>query len=348
MLGEVRALDPGYLRERKRAVLGAVVELYTATAQPVSSRAVSEALQGRWSPATVRNVFTVLDEEGLTWQPHASAGRVPTEEGYRFYVREVMESPSLDRETSGRIRAGLGAGGSSEELLDAASRLLASALHQMSVVMGPPMGRCTVAEVRALRAGPHRAIVTLVTQTGLARSHVVGISEELTDGQMEEIAAELSEVLSGLTVDDVRRLSEEFIAGRCPREEFVSTLLELAAACTGEPIPFFVRGAGELLSQPEFSSAGEAAGGLLGLIEERSALLPALASPGGRLWVRIGSENLHPYFGRCGVVSTGYYFGRDSLGTISVIGPTRMDYSRAIALVSEVASVLSEMLGRGA
>lgn len=336
------------LNERRRLVLQALVEEYIHSGQPVGSRSLVERHHIDCSPATVRNELAALEETGYVFQPHISAGRIPTDLGYREFVDEIMNTvgtlPELDAEEMDRRYREVA--GEIDDLMRQTSSMLAHLTHYVAVVLAPTVSLSRTRRLDLVSMGPHRALVVLITETGQVVNRHIELAEEVTPERLADVERSLNASLEGKRASEVRPLEDALDSER-PGDGVVKQVMGELISCLEEADRdrLYHVGTPELLALPEFAEAARIAP-LLNLLEDSLAMLDTLSgtlSTGG-LTVRIGSENERDELGAMSLVATRY--GTTSAdGVVGVIGPTRMDYQRTIAAVRAAANGLSDALG---
>ncbi len=335
--------------DRKLAVLRAIVEDYVATQEPVGSKALVERHQLGVSPATVRNDMAALEEEGLIAQPHTSAGRVPTDQGYRLFVDRLSQVKPLTPAERRAITTLLEGAVDLDDVVQRSVRLLAQLTRQVAIVQYPTLSRSTVRHVELVPLSTTRLMIVVILSTGRVEQRIVELPAALDD---ETKVADFRRVVNRAVIgqriaDAVERLGE--VPQDAPTSDrpllsvVVSTLVEAMSdhrsderVMVGGTANLARFGEGfEVTIQP-----------LLEALEEHVVLLKLLgeASTPAHLTVRIGSEVPYEGLATTSVVATGYGPGTESLATLGVVGPTRMDYPGAMASVRAVAQYLSKIL----
>jgi heat-inducible transcriptional repressor len=335
--------------ERGEQVLRALVSAYLDTGEPVGSRTLSRALRFGWSAATIRNTMADLESLGYLAQPHASAGRMPTDLGYRYFVDRLLEPEPLSSEAAGEIAAVLvQADDGIEVLLGAASRLLADRTGNLGLVLAPSLSRLILHHLELLRLTPRHYLLVLVSGSGLVQKKVFTLDEDLAQDQLDAVGRYLCDQFRGLTLPEIRRRLLAAIAeDQRSHDRLVAAALKVGRqSLVEEPAaPVFVEGAPSLVTQPEFADPALAAE-LLRALEQKARLVRILDAcmATGIVQVRIGAENDLPPLERCSVVAASYCAGDRALGSIAVLGPTRMHYSQIITLVRALALGMSGAL----
>jgi heat-inducible transcriptional repressor len=345
--------DP--LNHRARKILSAIVHEYLNTGEAVGSRTVTRRYDIDLSPATVRNVMSDLEEAGLLKQPHTSAGRVPTDLGLRFFVDSLLRVRSLSAKEKEELTARYHI---ATDDLDTALRDATKALSELSthtVVLVTPRPEADVLDhVEFVRLREHQLLAVLVTRSGLVQNKIVTTLEPIASDELERINNYLNHVLGGLTLDGVTtRVREELKSERVRYHELEKKALELSAQALpdgGQP-EIIIEGQSRLLE----GLAGDPAAldkmkALFRALEEKRHLAELLEettrAPGIRVF--IGAETHIGELSDFTVVATGYGLEESGrhLGTLGVIGPTRMNYRRVINLVDFTAQLVNDVLGK--
>ena len=326
------------LSPRQELVLRLVVERTLDDGAPVGSKALSEQLS--WGPSTIRSELSALEQQGLLDHPHTSAGRVPTEKGYRYLVDRLL----TDRVTRSPL---LGLGQSRRELdeaMRAATEQLSQATELLAIITAPPIERSTVRRVEVLALQPHVLIIVVITSTGGVSKRVLTLDSTVDPGLIAWASSFLNERLigTGLGARMIRkRLEDDSLDAR--EQEFLDLVApaftDLSHSSDDE---VYVDGAARMVAGHHSADASEMAT-VVAMLEERVELLDALrvALPEPDVMVRIGQENATPAMRSLAVVAAGYGPARRSVGTVSVLGPVRMDYGRAIGAVRAASVELS-------
>jgi heat-inducible transcriptional repressor len=335
------------LNERRRRVLKALVEEYVASAQPVGSKTLVDRYELGCSPATVRNELSILEETGFVVQPHVSAGRLPTDSGYRDFVDELLQSAA----STEMQPALLGHAHEVDELMRETSALLTRLTDSMAVVLAPSVSLARVKRIDLLSMSELRALFVLITESGQVLNRHIELAERTSPEQLSAAERALNAALDGKRADEIRPLREalepeDALGGAGGPDALFAQVIDeiLDALEEADRDRLYHVGVPALLAQPEFHDADRARP-LIECIEDGLTLLEALSdalsSPG--VIVRIGHENRRVELGSVSIVATSYESG-SSDGVVGIIGPTRMDYQRAIDAVRTVADGLSDAL----
>jgi heat-inducible transcriptional repressor len=344
------------LEERKAAILKAVVQEYIATAQPVGSSSVAGAPGIEVSPATVRNEMVQLERQGYLQQPHTSAGRVPTEKGYRFFVDALPNTPSLGQVQSQQVKAFFDHGhGELERLLHETTNLLSSLTNYAAVVVGPPVTLATVRSIQLVPIAHRTALAVAVLSNGSVERGTVELPGDVADDVVDDASLLLSRAYLGHTLDAEVDLGID--EGAAPEGEqaaartaLVATLARkaiasLAAESGSDPDHVFVGGAARVASAFD---AVDTVREVLSILEQQVVVVSLIRDVLGRgLSVAIGSETGVQPLAECSLVVAPYEVEGEKVGTIGVLGPTRMDYPQALSAVAVVSRRLGDHLSDG-
>jgi heat-inducible transcriptional repressor len=333
--------------ERRFEVLRAIVADYVATQEPVGSKALVERHNLGVSSATVRNDMAVLEEDGYIAQPHTSAGRVPTDKGYRRFVDRLSEIKPLSSAERRAIQSFLGGALDLDDVLRRSVRLLAQLTRQVAVVQYPTLTRSSVRHVELVSLTPARLMLVLITDSGRVDQRVVDLGEVLADDAVSGIRAMLNNAMVGRRLADASALVAE-LPEDAPSElrDVVTTLsMVLIDALVEHPEERLVLGGTANLTRNVADFPGSLRQ-VLEALEEQVVVLKLLASARspGTVRVSIGEENEAEEMRSTSVVSIGYGPGETLLGGMGVVGPTRMDYPGTIAAVHAVARYVGEIL----
>ncbi len=348
---------------RGQAVLSAIIKEHLGTGEPVGSRTVSERCAGAagWSSATIRNVMAELEEAGLVEQPHTSAGRVPTDKGYRFYVDHMVgntrlsraDLTAIDRVLADSRPEGSGAPG---RLMERFSHLLSELSENVGIVVSPPLTDNRLQHIEFLKLADDRILVVLVFSSNAIQNRFIRIDEPLTQDELERTARYLNTEFSGKSLATIRA---EIVALMHEEKALYDRLLHNAAllcerslegeeSATGD---VYVDGASNILAKPDFNDI-ERLRELFRTFEAKSRLVKILNEclardrTFGDVHVVIGREHSAPSMQNCALITAPYRIGNvgEGIGTIGVVGPMRIEYARMMAVVNYTARLLERML----
>ncbi|MBL0173783.1 MAG: heat-inducible transcription repressor HrcA [Ignavibacteria bacterium] len=338
------------MTSRERLVLQHIIRQYISTANPVGSRTVSKQLELNLSPASIRNIMSDLEEKGMIGHPHTSAGRIPTDKGYRFYVdsiiqREILSAVELefidqrmDDQRAGNV----------EEIVRESGKVLSQISQQLAIVSTPHIGRGQLQHLELVPVATHRLMVVLSITSGFVKTIIFEINADIPRETLDQLASLLNERLCGLTLRDIR---ETFADRMRDAATDAPTLIELFLqsgdklfADELDALRVYIDGMGVMTQQPEFGDADRLRN-IIELVENRNIIVHVLDSFGGEdaVSIRIGSEieeaKLHDY----SIIAAPYRVGPVE-GTISLIGPRRMDYPRMISIVDYLSKCISHVV----
>ncbi len=333
--------------DRRLEVLRAIVEDYVATQEPVGSKALVERHHLGVSPATIRNDMAALEEEGYITQPHTSAGRVPTDKGYRLFVDRLAAVKPLSLAERRAIQQFLEGAVDLDDVVGRTVRLLAQVTRQVAIVQYPSLGRSAVRHVELVQLTPTRVMVVLITTTGRVEQRVVDCPSPLTDELLADLRARLNTTVDGRRLaevaDAVAEVTEAFPVDDRPTVlAVVSTLVETLVEDSEERV--LLGGTANLTRfGQDFPLSVQP---VLEALEEHVVLLRLLgeATAPDQVTVRIGHENPWQGLSSTSVVTVGYGAGDEVVARLGVVGPTRMDYPSAIGSVRAVARYVGRLL----
>ena len=335
--------------DRTTRVLRHIVEDYIATAEPVGSRTISKKMGQTLSPATIRNIMADLEEAGFLAQPHTSAGRVPTGAGFRYYIDHLLSRQTLARGEMDQLYRAAGEGnGPADELVRQVSRLLSNLARQASVVVVSSPEQQVLRSVSLMRAGVERILLVAVMRGGWVQHRLIEGEPDLTGDELEKISAYLNELAEGRTLLQLRaRILAELGKEKARYDRVMGRALTMGARALSDAAPgeVFIEGRANILEQPEFAEDVHRLKRILRAFEEKSVIFRLLdrAMESRAILVSVGLENTVEELPDISVVASGYRQGASSVGSIGLIGPVRMDYSRVIPLVEYAASLLTTM-----
>lgn len=335
------------LDERSRTLLKALVEHYIADGQPVGSRALSKFSGLDLSPATIRNVMADLEEAGFVASPHTSAGRIPTARGYRLFVDSLLTVQTLEARQMGAMEEAL-QGRPSNQIISSASQLLSSLTHFAGVVIAPRRASSRIRQIEFLSLSEKRILLIIVTTDGDVQNRILNTEKAYSPSELVSAANYLTQNFAGLDFEQIRqRLASEIMQLR----EDIKPLMEQAlaagdAALSENATPYVISGEKNLLDVEELSSNMKRLRELFDLFEQRSSLMNLLdvshRAEGVRIF--IGGESGIATLDECSVITAPYSVDGQIVGSVGVIGPTRMAYERVIPIVDITARLLSSAL----
>jgi heat-inducible transcriptional repressor len=340
--------------DRRLRVLRAIVQDYVQTSEPVGSKALLDRHHLGVSAATVRNDMAALEEEGLIAAPHTSAGRVPTDAGYRLFVDRLSAVKPMSSAEQRAIAHFLEGAVDLDDVVDRTVRLLSSLTHQVAVVQYPSLARSSVRHIELVPLGGDRVLVVLITTTGRVEQRVVDVGTDLSSSAGETTLAalrtELNRATAGRTLAEasaeLTTVPDQVEPGLRDLVRAVGTALQDSFVEEREERVVLAGTANLARVGPDFTMS---LGPVLEALEEHVVLLKLLgtaAEQGERIAVRIGHENPYAGLQTTSMVATGYGAGSDLVAGLGVLGPTRMDYPTTMAAVRTVATYVSRILAQ--
>ena len=354
---------PAHPGSRGQAVLSAIIKEHLVTGEAVGSHALSDRFEhaAGWSSATIRYVMGELEESGLLEQPHTSAGRIPTDQGYRYYVDNILGDARLSRgdrkaiESIGQVDA---ARARPDRLMERASHVLSLLSENVGIVVWPPLAENRLQHIKFLRLTDKRILVVLVSRSNIVQDKVIRLDENFSQDELDQTARYLNTEFRGKSLLAIRG---EIVALMRKEKALYDRLLRNAMLlCEGSLVgeeetagDVYVDGASNILSKPEFAG-GETMRELFRTFEEKSRLVAILNecvagdSGPGEVKVVIGRENVTPSMKGCAVITASYQVGDDISGKLGVVGPTRIEYARMMAVVNYLARFIERALSHEA
>ncbi len=365
MLSRGTNLNADFPDPRGRTILSAIISEHFVTGEPVGSKAIAEkfANASGLSSATIRGVMGELEDLGLLEQPHTSAGRVPTDKGYRFYVDNLLGVLKISNEDLNRIGGEFGLNTSDllaapDRLMERTSQLLSALSNNVGIVVSPSLANDRLQHIEFVNLSEKRVLVVLVSAPNIVHNRIIRLNMTFSKDELDRTANYLNAEFTGKSLAEIRA---EILKLMHDEKTLFDKLLQTAVILCSESIEddvagqdeVFVDGASNILKKSDFADL-EKLRELLSTIGERSRLVQILnecikredTTPGG-VQVVIGSENRTPSLRECTLISAPYRVGGgNAVGTLTVLGPTRIEYARMISIVTYVASVLEKMMSR--
>lgn len=338
------------LNERSREIFRYIVSSYLDTGSPVGSRTIAKTLDMNLSPASIRNVMADLEDMGLLASPHTSAGRMPTENGLRFYIDGLMEIGSLSKEDRKKIEAECGVKGlSMNEMVSNATNLLSNLSSCASLVVAPKVEK-PVKQIQFVRLQPGKALIIMVMENGLVENRIMEIPVTITENALEQASNYLNAKLAGKTLDAVQdSIKQEIQDNKTTLDKITADLVAkgIAVPRTRHDGHIIIRGQSHLLEDVKAIEDLERARALLGYLEEQENMLKIVKTVDGAQGVQIfiGTENnIFDQSGWSLVLSPYKNADEKIIGAIGVIGPTRLNYDRIIPMVDYTSQVIARLM----
>lgn len=341
------------LNERSREILRLIIEGYVETGEPVGSRTLSRKLDMGLSPATIRNVMADLEEFGLLYAPHTSAGRLPTEAGLRLFVDGLLEIGNLTEEERRAIEAQCEASGRSiNQVLEEASGMMSGLSRCAGLVMAPKSND-RLRHIEFVSLGPGRALVVMVNEAGMVENRLIDLPLGLPASTLIEATNFLAAKVAGRTLDEAQRVIQEEIANnRAQLDELTAKVVEEGLATWADSVGgdgvLIVSGQANLLEDVSQMAELEQIRALFSALERKESLLRLIDAAQGADGVQIfiGAENELFSVSGCSMIVAPYTNKSEQIvGAIGVVGPTRMNYARIIPMVDYTAKVVSRLIG---
>jgi heat-inducible transcriptional repressor len=341
----------GGLDERPREILKLIIRSYVNSGEPVGSRTLAKSIDWRLSPATIRNIMADLEDEGYLEQPHTSAGRIPSERGYRFYVNHLADSSRVSKSDERYINRLLAESDTPEDIMSRASLILSTISKNVGLVIAPPMASTILKHIEFVELGDGKILVVFVSKTGLLQRKLIRVGERYTQEELDRAGRYLVEKFSGKTLTDIRNeLLRLMQFERSLFDRMLALLRTWSETLQEEAISdsIYLQGTSNILNQPEFADV-ERMRMLFQMFEEKGRLVKILnecisnnAQDG--VTISIGSELGVPDMRDFTLIAASYASNRRTPGFLGIIGPTRMEYERAISLVAYLGRRVGEMI----
>ncbi len=330
------------MSERKLQILQAIIMNYLETAEPVGSRTISRRFLTDFSSATIRNEMSDLEEMGLIEQPHTSAGRIPSAKGYRLYVDQLMQRPMMDETQALAVRDILKAKSRQlDSLLREIGDLLAAMTKYTAVVTMPPLKRVQLKHIQLVPLDESSAMLILVTDGNIVRNHLITLTAPISPQEMERVSQVLNQTLSGLAVSEMDLPLIQKIKHDCGIDPSIMENLLDAINDTMRSVDdteVFTSGATNILNFPEFSDISKARSLLefLNQKEQAKSIGEMSGEPELGVQITIGTENQAEELKDCSIVTANYRYNGTTIGSISVVGPMRMDYNKVVSALENL------------
>lgn len=338
--------------KRNKQILTDVVRAYVESGEPVSSRAVARSHAEPLSPATVRNVMADLEAAGYLYQPHTSAGRVPTALAYRFFAQQVLEQGTIGDEDRNWIRSELDAATTPEEMAEKAGHVLAAVSRGLGIIVMPPLSRSVLEHIRFFLLPDGRVVVVLISSGGTTREKIMRPEHGFTQPELDRTVDYLNRHYSGWTLEAIR--ADLLAKLNSERERYgvlLAGALELCDPAVFDSDPsrqVYVEGTAQFASTPELTGAAQLRDLLTAIEEKRKlvALLKGCIETPEPVHIQIGVKEMSAAGEHLSLITAPYSLGDQGQGSLGVLGPMRMEYERAITAVAYVARAFSDTINR--
>jgi len=336
------------LNKRKLQILQAIIDDYIVSAEPVGSRTIAKKYDMGISSATIRNEMADLEEMGYLEQPHTSAGRVPSDKGYRLYVDRLMKIKKLSI-TEAKYIKDLYAKKTNqlEQVIIQTSKILSSLTNYTAVVLGPKMDRVLIKHIQLVPIDKRCALLVLITNNGITKDAVISIPEGIDEDYLYRISNMLNHLFKDKSIEDIKlepllKIQKDMLQNR----EFFNSIIDALTTSidVGDASEIYLGGAANIFNYPEYHDIIKAKE-FFDLLEQKEFLYKLLVrSEKSGVSVTIGQENQYKELQEYSIVTATYSAGGRTLGTLSIIGPTRMEYSKAISVMDFIGKTLSDYL----
>ena len=335
------------LDERKYLILQAIIDDYIVTAMPVGSRTISRKSGVGYSPATIRNEMSDLEELGYLAQPHTSAGRVPSNKAYRLYVDRLLKTAKLTTDERERMHEHLvDKSKRVEGVIRSAAEVLSDATKYTSVIVAPKLGTLRIKHVQLVPVADKTALLIIVTNAGIVKDAVIRVPGGLSADELYSISRMLTEKLADKPLEAVRQEFAEMLRNNAENRRLLGEALQVIEQKleSEDQSDVIIGGSANLLGYPEYSDVNKARN-FLAVLESKDTIRKVLTRDGSmEVTIRIGPENQVPALNDCSIVTASYRVGDHSNGTLGIIGPTRMNYNRVISVLDFMGRALSDVL----
>ena len=332
------------LNDRKKRILQAIVEEYIETAEPVSSSTIVNKYEMDFSSATIRNEMAELENIGYLDKPHTSAGRVPSAKGYRFYVDELLKDDNISLEEIKYIQSKLETKVNAiEDLTKIATTTLSEITHYTTVSIGPQTTNNLIEEIKFVLLGTRMLMAIIVTDAGIIKETIIKFDEDITDEQVETLNYMFNNKLKGKPLEIINQPIEDYIQQEMNYSiNVIKPIIEQLKRVISEDEDLYLEGANKAFELPEFKSL-EIAKNFVNILDTKEIMLDMLNNGFAEdINVYIGDENENQELKDFSIVTFKHSVGNKQLGTIGIIGPTRMDYSKVISVMKYISKKLNE------
>ena len=337
------------LTDRQLLILQVIIEDFIQSAQPVGSRSLSKKEEITFSSATIRNEMSDLEDLGFIEKTHTSSGRVPSEKGYRYYVDHLL-SPQVLKKNEMRLLKSVYAERiyELEKVVQKSARILSELTNYTAIVLGPKVKDHKLKKIEIVPLNEEMAIAIIITDTGHVENKLLSLPSSIDINEIEKMVNILNERLTGVPIVDLKNKIYKEVALLLKQhihnyEAIVSTLAD--SFTTKDHAKLFFGGKTNMLRQPEFHDV-EKVHSLLSMIEQEQGFYDLIKQNSTGITVKIGRENQNSALEDCSLITATYSVGADQVGTLAILGPTRMEYSRVISLLSIFSNDLTTLLTR--
>jgi heat-inducible transcriptional repressor len=343
-------MQPRPIDSRAEEILKRVIVNYILTGEPVGSRTIAKLSREGLSPASIRNVMSDLEDMGFLAQPHTSAGRIPTDKGYRYYVDALLDPVGIDPKEKAIIDESLSrVAGEYGEAMEAIPKLLSRLSSQVGYVITPPIREAVLKHIEFVRLHEHRVLCVFVDRSGVVSHRMIEVDEELPQGDLDHAGKYMVEEFSGLTLGEIRgRLVALMAEEKAAFDVLLRNAVNLGTRyldAEQDERRLVLEGTTNIMKQPEFADM-DTMRRLFETFEEKHRLVNLLdrCLDATGVSIVIGSESDDPALRSLALVASPYQVDQRSAGIVGLLGPTRMEYEKAVALVDYISRLLSSLL----
>lgn len=335
------------LNDRKIRILEAIINDYIATAEPVGSRTIAKKYDLGVSSATIRNEMSDLEEMGLIVQPHTSAGRIPSDKGYRLYVDTLMRGQELTEEQVHFLKNVVDTNvGHIEYLMEQTAKALSLLTNYTTIITEPKSDKFNIKHIQLVPIDEKSVVVVLVTENKAVKNHFIRTSNVPDIDELNRMSAVINRIIKNYSLSNMEDIAASLINQFPEYGELVRRVIKaiIATAKENENVNFYTSGVNNILGFPEFSDV-EKAKNIFQALEEKDMLITLMdnKSSGDKVHIVIGGENNTDKLKNCSIVRAKYKFG-NSYGSIGIIGPTRMNYSQTVAVLNAIVDNINNVL----
>ncbi|MFC4778552.1 heat-inducible transcriptional repressor HrcA [Paenibacillus sp. GCM10023252] len=336
------------LSDRQRMILNAIVDDYIRSAEPVGSRSISKRGDVGFSPATIRNEMADLEELGYLEQPHTSAGRIPSIKGYRYYVDHLLKLGVDDHDLNAVRSFMADKMNQMEQVIQHAASVLSNLTNYTSILLGPEMFSNSLKHFGLVPLGDDSAVAIIVTNTGHVENRTISLPPGVKMEDMEKVVEVLNKKLIGVPLIRLKSKLHSEVGQELERyvdhcEDIIDVLGRALQNDNDHRV--FLSGTTNMLTQPEFKDVDKVKT-ILDLLDETPTIMKMFTALPSGIQVRIGTENAHEAIANCSLITATYSADGKSLGTIGILGPTRMDYGKVISLLDVISKDMAVMMAR--
>lgn len=337
------------LTERQRMILNVIIDDYIRSAEPIGSRSISKRSDVSFSPATIRNEMADLEELGFLEQPHTSAGRIPSIKGYRYYVDHLVKLGEVNEQEMQLVRSFFTEKMiQMEQIIQHAAMILSNMTNYTSIVLGPETFTTSLKHFQLVPLSHDTAVALIVTNTGHVENRTISLPPDMNMEEMQQAVDILNAKLIGVPFARLKSKLHAEVGRELGRyadqfERLFGILDETMKSDNDHRV--FMSGTTNMLTQPEFKDVDKVKT-LLDLLDETPTIMQMFTALPSGIQVRIGTENAHQAINNCSLITATYSVEGKSLGTIGILGPTRMDYGKVISLLDLLSKDMAVLLGR--